>query len=43
MIGGQKIQVGLSYAGITAEVIVEADTRVLWHIQPRRAFELVSA
>jgi hypothetical protein len=43
MIGGQKIQVGLSDACKAAEVIVEADTRALWHIQPRRAFELVSA
>ena len=43
MIGGQKIQVGLSNAGKTAEVIVEAGIRALWHIQLRRAFELVSA
>jgi hypothetical protein len=43
MIGGQKIQVGLSCAGKTAEVIVEAGIRTLWHIQLRRAFELVSA
>ena len=43
MTGGQKIQVGLSHAHKTAEVIVEADTRALRHIQRRRAFELVSA
>jgi hypothetical protein len=42
-IGGQKIQVGLSCARKTVEVIVEADTRALRHIQRRRAFELVSA
>ena len=42
-IGGQKIQVDLSRAGKTVEVIVEADTRALRHIQRRRAFELVSA
>lgn len=41
-IGGQKIQVGLSNARKTAEVMVEADTRALRHIQRRRAFELVS-
>jgi hypothetical protein len=43
MIGGQKIQLGLSHARKTAEVVVEADTRALRHIQRRRAFELVSA
>ena len=43
MNGGQKIQVGLSNARKTAEVMVEADTRALRHIQRRRAFELVSA
>lgn len=43
MIGRQKIQVGPSYTCKNAEVILEADTRALWHIQPRHAFELVSA
>ena len=43
MIGGQEIQVGLSHARKTTEVIVEADPRALRHIQRRRAFELVSA
>jgi hypothetical protein len=43
MIGGRKIQVGMSRARKTAGVIVEADTRALRHIQRRRAFELVSA
>jgi hypothetical protein len=43
MIGGEKIQVGLSNAHTTAEVIVEADERALRHVQRRRAFELVSA
>ena len=43
MTAGQKIQVGLSHAHKTAEVIVEADTRALRHIQRSRAFELVSA
>jgi hypothetical protein len=43
MIGAQKIQVGLSHSGQTAEVIVEAHTRALRHIQRRRAFELVPA
>ena len=42
-LGGQKIQVGLSNARKTAEVIVGADTRAIGHIQRRRAFELVSA
>jgi hypothetical protein len=35
MIDGQKIQVGLSCAGKTAEVIVQAGARALWHIQPQ--------
>jgi hypothetical protein len=43
MIGRQKIPVGLSHAGKTAEDIVEASTLALRHIQRRRAFELVSA
>jgi hypothetical protein len=43
MIDGQKFQVGPSYVCKNAEVIEEACTRALWHFQPRRAFELVSA
>jgi hypothetical protein len=43
VIGGQKIQVGLHHVRKTAEVIVEAATRALRHIQRRRASELVSA
>lgn len=39
----EQIQVGLSHARRSADVIMDADTRALRHIQRRRAFELVSA
>ena len=42
MIGGQKIQAGLSYARKTAEVIVEAGTGAMAYPATAAAFRAVS-